>query len=94
MWHASIAHHGRRPIEPGTEHIERALRALRGVGDRDLGQWVEIGVRAMHVRRRLSMAEVAASGLEMRDIRGTREADDRLDVVRAFGVLPPGYTEP
>ena len=69
----------------------RAERALRGVGDSLLGEWVEYGVRAVHLRRRLSPAEQAKSGLSMRDVRGTVEAVDRLAAVRAW--LPPGYVE-
>lgn len=43
------------------------------------------------MRRRLSLPEQAVVGLDVRDIRGTPEADDRLDVVRRW--LPDGYTE-
>jgi hypothetical protein len=78
-------------LAPGAEHLARAERALQGVGDADAGQWVEVGVAAMHLRRRLSAAEVSASGLVVRDVRGTPEAELRLALVRHL--LPAGYTE-
>ncbi len=89
MWHASIAYHGRRGA-PIADHLARAERALRGVGDTD-HEWVERGTIAMHLRRRLSFAERSATGLVMRDIRGTPEADRRLAAVRQW--LPAGYVE-
>jgi hypothetical protein len=54
-------------------------------------EWRDVGVRAVHVRRRLSVVEQGATGLVMRDIRGTAEAAARLEVVA--GWLPDGYTE-
>jgi hypothetical protein len=61
------------------------------VGDHTLGQWTEVGGIAMHLRRRLSSVERDVTGLVVRDIRGTPEADDRLDAVRKW--LPDGYSE-
>ena len=59
-----------------------AWRALLGVGDPDLGEWTEQGRRGIiHIRRRLSDAEMKESGLTMRDIRGTPEAQSRLQAV-------------
>lgn len=56
-----------------------------------MGEWTEYGVRAVHVRRRLSLAEQAAAGLVVRDVRGTAEAERLLDAVRPW--LPHGYQE-
>lgn len=67
------------------------MRALRGVGDARFGEWVEHGIRAVHVRRRLSLVEQMATGLVIRDVRGTAEAERLLDAVRTW--LPVGYRE-
>ena len=61
------------------------------MGDAALGQWAEVGHAAMHLRRRLSLAEVRDSGLAMLDVRGTPEAERRLQAVRHL--LPAGYVE-
>lgn len=45
----------------------------------------------MHGRRRLSLQEVAASGLVIRDVRGTPEELQLLEPVRHM--LPAGYAE-
>lgn len=65
------------------------MRALRGAGDSSLGEWVEHTPRATHLRRRLSQQE--AVGFVLRDIRGTAEAEFRLDAVRQW--LPVGWSE-
>jgi hypothetical protein len=90
VWHASIAHHGRRAIPLGGEHLARAERALHNIGD-PMHEWRRVGISAAHLRRRLSLDEQAATGLVMRDIRGTAEAASRLDAVRRW--LPDGYVE-
>jgi hypothetical protein len=60
------------------------MRALNGVGDLALGQWVEDGDRGVaHVRRRLSAEEVRATGIVVRDIRGTDEERERLATLLA-----------
>lgn len=63
-----------------------ALAALDGVGDADLGQWLEWSGYAFHVRRRLTVIEKAHIG-EAVDIRGTAEAERRRQAVLPF--LPP-----
>jgi hypothetical protein len=91
VWHASLAHHGRRPVADDADYLTRCERALQGVGDPLLGEWLHRGARAWHLRRRLSAVEVAASGLVMRDVRGTPEVEARLAPVRHL--LPPGFHE-
>lgn len=93
VWHASIAYHGPARGLNGIAgaRLDRAMRHLRGVGDPTLGEWVEHTPRATHLRRRLSAAEVAASGCVMRDVRGTPEADLLLAPYRHR--LPAGYHE-
>lgn len=39
----------------------KARTALDGVGDASLGEWIETGRTAVHLRRRLSDAEVEAA---------------------------------
>lgn len=59
-----------------------AARALAGVGDAELGEWREVGVRAVHIRRRMSDAERdALGGLEVSDVRGTGEERRRIAAV-------------
>ncbi len=53
-----------------------AMRELTGVGDPALGQWVEWSGSALHVKRRLTPAEVTISG-GMEDIRRTLDAQRR-----------------
>lgn len=71
--------------------VGRAMRALHGVGDHDLGQWLERPRAVLHIRRRLSLAEVLATGMVMRDVRGTPDYDRLLQPVRHL--LPAGYEE-
>lgn len=61
-----------------------ATRALDGVGDASLGEWIEDGSEGsgvVHVRRRLSTREAGNHGLVVRDIRWTEEERRRLAVV-------------
>ena len=67
-----------------------AMQALDGVGDASLGEWGEEGDIAYHVRRRLTLDEQERVG-EVVDVRGTPEAQRRLDAVRPW--LPLGYSE-
>ncbi len=60
----------------------RAFKALEGVGDASLGEWVERTPKAVHVRRRISEAEQLVIG-EVRDIRGTEECSSRLEILFA-----------
>jgi hypothetical protein len=80
VWHASA--------QAGQEAIAWAMaaRALRGVGDPQLGEWSERGRDGvMHVRRRLTDRErrlarrpLGVDLLQVRDIRGTDEERQRL----------------
>ena len=53
------------------------MKALEGVGDASLGEWEEVTEKAYHVRRRLTAEEQAGVG-DACDIRGTAEAEERL----------------
>lgn len=60
-----------------------ALDVLEGVGDATLGEWWEIGTIAVHLRRRLSLAEAVGVGPVV-DVRGTWEMTKRLNAVRRY----------
>lgn len=81
VWHASVANGW--PVGEWTRPIRRrarrlAAKALAGVGGKP--EWFEFGDRAFHLRRRATPAEVLIIG-EARDIRGTPEYQERVDVV-------------
>ena len=80
MWHASA---GR---VPSRESEQAAVDMLGGVGDADLGEWLERGAGGIvHVRRRLSDQEAELVGM-VRDVRCTREADRRYrEIIAAAG---------
>jgi hypothetical protein len=54
-------------------------------------EWREVGIHAMHLRRRLTLDEQTATGLTVVDIRGTPDAEARLAAVAKW--LPVGYIE-
>jgi hypothetical protein len=70
--------------------FELATRALRDVGDARLGEWREVGDKAVHLRRRLSLEEAAPIG-EACDLRGSAEA--RLRLWRASQWMHPRYLD-
>jgi len=80
VWHASVA------VLPGMGSLpEGTLRSiartvLEGVGDASLGEWEEMGEKAFHVRRRLTVEEEESVG-PVRDIRALPEARQRLQAV-------------
>ena len=76
VWHASISN-GAELRAPTEGHYGRALRALRGVGDPDLGEWWELGRLAVHVRIRVTADEWAGRPWGM-DLRHTPEGQKRL----------------
>lgn len=80
VWHASA-----RAANAATAHA-MAVCALSGVGDFALGEWHEERGNFFHIRRRLSADECAASGLTMRDVRGTDEGRKR--VANILRVMP------
>lgn len=75
MWHASS--------RSATKDTAWAIaeRALNGVGDATLGEWREYGTDGsdvVHIRRRLSRAEAKMYRVKVRDIRGSKEEEQRL----------------
>jgi hypothetical protein len=65
-----------------------ALCVLDGLGDQQAGQWTERGVKAFHLRRRLSASEQKLAGnLAELDIRGSAEYGVRRAAMQRF--LPP-----
>ncbi len=92
MWHVSI-----KPLEPMSPQrvVSWARRTLKGVGYSGLGEWVASdnpgpAGSLTHLRRRLTPFEAKKVG-PIRDIRGTPEAEERLDRVR--DLLPEGWSE-
>lgn len=83
VWHASVAPTAGHIVLKTTLH-QRALTALTGVGDR-AHEWHQWTGFAYHIRRRLTPQEQAQVG-EVRDIRGTPEAQERYD--RCAMLLP------
>ena len=71
VWHASVM------MMANGERKRSAMTALEGVGDATLGEWTEQH-GAIHIRRRLSMREQISTGLQMVDLRGTKEARERI----------------
>jgi hypothetical protein len=82
VWHASVRINGNH----GAAWLH-AERALLSVGDAALGEWREQTDYTVQLRRRLTMQEQLQYGIELRDIRGTDEERNRLDMV--FDALPP-----
>lgn len=88
VWHASIARHtphGPIPVVLMTQAQQQeaawafAEHALRDVGDAALGEWREIGARAVHLRRRLTNHEwLGPWGMDLRE---TPEGLTRLAAV-------------
>ena len=78
MWHASVSEHGRPMWLANPRRLESVARSiLSGVGDAALGEWVEVGELAVHLRRRVSASEAADVGPVI-DMRGTPGAKGRL----------------
>lgn len=89
MWHASVHRLGTRTVAGREEELlALCFAALDGVGDPSLGEWVEVGEVAMHLRRRLTPAEQAPIGPAV-DVRGTPEHQRRMNRARRF--LPAGF---
>ena len=78
MWHASVSPIGGVPTERNRAQLfAEAEAALSGVGDAALGEWREVGDKAVHIRRRLTVEEARTVGPVV-DLRGQREALSRL----------------
>lgn len=88
MWHVSTA--WQRLFLPPEELRRLAHDELVGVGDADLGEWIDYGHSAVHVRRRLRPEEDLLVGPVI-DIRGTAEAAQRAWKVAKL--LPVRYRE-
>ena len=88
VWHASASRRRDRQVAAYTEDLLEVCRSLLdGVGDATRGEWVEQGVLALHLRRRLTPVEDAAVGPSI-DVRGTPEGAARMEAARRF--WPPG----
>lgn len=92
VWHASA-----RAATEGTAWT-LVERVLQGVGDPSLGEWREHGSPGsgvVHIRRRLTDAERAASrgALTVRDIRGSTEEKQRLARLLADAPHLRGYLD-
>jgi hypothetical protein len=86
VWHASVS--PRAPSIPILALWALAEGVLRGVGDPALGEWRDVGDIAIHLRRRLTPAEMRAGAIAaVVDIRGTPEHGARIDRIRPY--LPP-----
>lgn len=83
MWHASAASIGRIRQQSEETLKQAAYRALDGVGDAHLGEWLEWSGYAYHIRRRLTPLDAVHIG-EAKDIRGTAEAERRRQVMLPF----------
>ncbi len=90
VWHASVS--SRLYGIDHAKYFDVAELALRGVGDATLGEWREVGGVAVHLRRRLTVAEMRDAGIEaVCDVRGTEEFTRRLQAMRPH--LPAGLRE-
>lgn len=88
MWHASVSprHASVSRVLPTLWEI--AERELRSVGDAALGEWREVGDRAVHLRRRLTAAEMKVGAIAaVCDVRGSVEYVQRIE--RMWPFLPP-----
>ena len=71
---------------PVLQHF--AERALDGVGDRALGEWIEATDLAFHLRRRLTVDEAWQTGPVV-DVRGTPDGQRRCERMRRL--VPAEY---
>jgi len=86
VWHASVSPHLLSLALPQLWKI--AEHELQGVGDPALGEWREVGEKAVHLRRRLTPAEMRSGGIAtVWDVRGTVEHVLRIE--RMWPYLPP-----
>lgn len=90
MWHASFAPAPGLDLSRGSQ-FDIALDALKGVGDASLGEWRDVGDKAVHVRRRLSVQEQAVIGAAC-DLRRSDVGVERLEkALRWLNLLPPAF---
>ena len=89
MWHASVSPRFLSVTAAADRLWEIAVDVLRGVGD-PAHEWREIGDRAVHLRRRLTMREERAAGITgVVDVRGTDEQKRRIAAMRPY--LPAAF---
>jgi|SRR6185436_9707315 len=79
VWHLSVSKLGATDLEL----LHMARRELAHVGDSRLGEWVERGQLALHLRRRLAKQEQALIG-EAVDMRHTAEAWRRYKAMEPY----------
>jgi len=82
VWHASVSGRYSRDW-----HLfeEIARDELESVGDATLGEWLERGDIALHLRRRLTDGECRKGQIAtVVDVRGTDEGKVRIDRMRPF----------
>lgn len=86
MWHVSIAPRFALPAINATAAVfKEAVEQLDGVGAAALGEWREVGDLAVHLRRRLTAAEMSRARIEaVVDVRGTDEHKRRVDAILPF----------
>lgn len=81
VWHASVSMKSKLVIpNVESELLDRALRAIQGVGDATLGQWIEpsvSGTPVVHVKRRLTDEEWEGKPWGF-DLRHTEEGRARI----------------
>jgi hypothetical protein len=74
--------------------FDMARIQLAGVGNPALGEWREVGDRAVHLRRRLMLSEMHDGGIAaVCDIRGTPEQTTRVERMRPFLPLEVRYLD-
>jgi len=80
-------------VDPVLVALARGLArgSLDGVGDPTLGEWHDVGLRAVHLRRRLAPAEESIVG-EVLDIRAD-EAEVARRLAPVAHLLPKGWSE-
>lgn len=79
VWHVSVSKLG----ASDEELLQMARRELARVGDSRLGEWIERGERALHLRRRLAKQEQSLIG-EAIDMRHTAEAWRRYNAMEPY----------
>lgn len=85
MWHASVSYPDART------RAQLARKSLKGVGSEKLGEWGNQG-DVYHLRRRLTKPEEEIVGA-VKDLRGTKEGDERFERFLVKMKLHPGFRQ-